>query len=114
MDNLKYLKQLSIEYPTVSSAASEIINLSSLLYLPKGTEHFISDIHGERDSFLHILKNGSGSVRQKIEDEFGDELDEDTKRNLATLIYYPEGKLKIAENEEKDFNAWCRQMIIYM
>ena len=114
MDNLKYLKQLSIEYPTVSSAASEIINLSSLLYLPKGTEHFISDIHGERDSFLHILKNGSGSVRQKIDDEFGSELDEETKKNLATLIYYPEGKLKIAEVEEKDFNAWCRQMMLYM
>ena len=95
MDNLKYLKQLSIEYPTVSSAASEIINLSSLLYLPKGTEHFISDIHGERDSFLHILKNGSGSVRQKIDDEFGEELDENTKKDLATLIYYPEGKLKL-------------------
>ena len=114
MDNLKYLKQLSIEYPTVSSAASEIINLSSLLYLPKGTEHFISDIHGERDSFLHILKNGSGSVRQKIDDEFGDELDENTKKDLATLIYYPEGKLKLVEEENKNFNDWCRQMLLYL
>ena len=114
MDNLKYLKQLSIEYPTVSSAASEIINLSSLLYLPKGTEHFISDIHGERDSFLHILKNGSGSIKQKIEDEFGDEIDENTKRDLATLIYYPEGKLKLVEEENKDFDSWCRQMLLFL
>ena len=64
MDNLKYLKQLYIEYPTVSSAASEIINLSSLLYLPKGTEHFISDIHGERDSFLHILNYAQNTLKQ--------------------------------------------------
>ena len=114
MDNLKYLKQLSIEYPTVSSAASEIINLSSLLYLPKGTEHFISDIHGERDSFLHILKNGSGSIKQKIEDEFANELDEETKKDLATLIYYPEGKLKLVETENKNFDSWCKSMILYL
>ena len=70
MRDKKYLERLSIQFPTAADAATEIINLSSALNLPKGTEHFITDIHGEYEPFLHILKNGSGSIRKKIEEEF--------------------------------------------
>ena len=96
MKDEKYLKLLSVQYPSAALAAQQIIKLSSILNLPKGTEHFVSDIHGEADSFLHVLKNGSGSIRKKIDDEFSDELSEGEKRELATLVYYPEEKLEIA------------------
>lgn len=99
MKDEKYLKLLSVQYPSAALAAQQIIKLSSILNLPKGTEHFVSDIHGEADSFLHVLKNGSGSIRKKIDDEFSDELSEGEKRELATLVYYPEEKLEIAESE---------------
>ena len=88
MQDEKYLKLLSSQYPSSAKAALEIIKLSSILNLPKGTEHFVSDIHGEAASFLHVLKNGSGSIRKKIDDEFGETLSENEKRELATLIYY--------------------------
>ena len=73
---LHYLKALSKQYPTVAAASTEIINLQSILNLPKGTEHFLTDIHGEYEQFLHVLKNGSGSVRRKINEEFGNTLSE--------------------------------------
>lgn len=91
----RYLQELSRRFPTIARAATEIINLSSELQLPKGTEHFISDIHGEHEAFLHILKNGSGSVRKKIHEEFDGELTSGEIRTLATLIYYPEQKLEL-------------------
>ena len=69
--DLRYLKSLAKQYPTVAAAATEIINLQAILSLPKGTEHFITDIHGEYDQFQHVLKNGSGAIKRKIEDEFG-------------------------------------------
>ena len=112
MKDEKYLKLLSVQYPSAALAAQQIIKLSSILNLPKGTEHFVSDIHGEADSFLHVLKNGSGSIRKKIDDEFSDELSEGEKRELATLVYYPEEKLEIAESEKSDFDAWCRKEIL--
>lgn len=108
----KYLKLLSNAFPTVKSAASEIINLSANLNLPKGTEHFISDIHGEYDAFNHILKNGSGSIAKKIDDEFGDELTVKQKKTLCTLIYYPEEKLELIERTEADFVEWCKQTLL--
>lgn len=99
MTDKRYLERLSYQFPTSAAAATEIINLSSILNLPKGTEHFITDIHGEYESFLHIIKNGSGAIRKKIEEEFADSLSENEKRALATLIYYPEEKLiKIARS----------------
>lgn len=73
-DEIRYLKSLSKQYPTVASAATEIINLQAILNLPKGTEHFITDIHGEYDQFQHVMKNGSGAIKRKIEDEFGKEI----------------------------------------
>ena len=95
MDNekIRFLKCLARQYPTIDSAATEIINLQSILNLPKGTEHYLSDIHGEFQAFSHVLRNGSGAVMKKIDEVFGDSLSAAEKRELASLIYYPEQKL---------------------
>ena len=97
-----YLKSLSKQFPTIADAATEIINLQAILSLPKGTEHFLTDIHGEYEQFNHVLKNGSGSVRRKIDEEFGNTLSVKDKRSLATLIYYPQEKLELVCQEEED------------
>ena len=86
---LKLLKQLSKQYPSIASASTEIVNLQSILNLPAGTEHFLSDLHGEYEQFDHVLKNGSGAIRRKIDEGFGNTLTQRDKRELATLIYYP-------------------------
>lgn len=99
---LKYLKSLAKQYPTIAAASTEIINLQAILNLPKGTEHFMTDIHGEYEQFNHILKNGSGSVRRKIDEEFGNTLSIKDKKSLATLIYYPEEKLDIVMQQEDE------------
>ena len=99
---LKYLKSLSKQYPTIAAASTEIINLQAILNLPKGTEHFMTDIHGEYEQFNHVLKNGSGSVRRKIDEEFGNTLSIKDKKSLATLIYYPKEKLDIVLQEEDE------------
>ena len=97
MDNddkdLRYLELLARQYPTIQSASTEIINLSAILSLPKGTEHFLSDIHGEHEAFLHVLKNGSGSLRRKIEELFRDSTLDQERRILSLLIYYPDEML---------------------
>ena len=85
----RYLERLSQLYPTIAKASTEIINLQAILNLPKGTEHFLTDIHGEYEAFAHVLKNGSGSVRRKIDDVFGNTMSSRDKQTLATLIYYP-------------------------
>jgi fructose-1,6-bisphosphatase-3 len=103
---IKYLNLLADKFPTVQSASSEIINLEAILNLPKGTEHFLSDIHGEYDIFSHVLRNGSGVVRQKIEDVFKNTLRKFIKDELATLIYYPEQKLALIEKRETDIDEW--------
>ena len=105
-EELRYLKVLSELFPDIPSAATEIINLQSILNLPKGTEHYISDIHGEFAAFSHVVKNGSGSVRKKIDDVFGHTLDNQTKRSLATLIYYPEEKMALVRKKETDLDNW--------
>ena len=94
---LKLLKSISREFPTIAAASTEIINLQSILNLPKGTEHFLTDIHGEYEQFNHVLKNGSGSVRRKIDEEFGNTLSNKDKKSLATLIYYPAEKLELIQ-----------------
>ena len=83
---LKYLKVLSKQYPSISKASTEIINLEAILNLPKGTEHFISDIHGEYEPFVHVLKNGSGVIKRKIEELFSSTIRESEKNTLATLV----------------------------
>lgn len=103
---LKYLKLLAEKFKNIQSASTEIINLEAILNLPKGTEHFLSDIHGEYDTFSHVLANASGVVRKKIEDVFGKTIREKDKRFLATLIYYPEEKLDLVLKEEEDPNEW--------
>ncbi|MDO5409005.1 MAG: fructose-1,6-bisphosphatase [Lachnospiraceae bacterium] len=106
--DLRYLRVLARRFPTISKASTEIINLSAILNLPKGTEHFVSDLHGEYEQFLHVLKNGSGSIKQKIEEEFGNTLSEKDKRTLATLIYYPEQKLALIEKQEREICDWYK------
>lgn len=104
----RYLQQLADVYPSIASAATEIINLQSILDLPKGTEHYMTDIHGEYEAFDHVLRNGSGAVRRKIEDVFGNTLSERDKRELAALIYYPDDKIEITKSEECDMKDWYR------
>ena len=111
MDNnmeLVYLKSLAKQFPTIASASTEIINLEAIMNLPKGTEHFLTDIHGEYEQFNHVLKNGSGSVRSKIDEEFGNTLSLRDKKSLATLIYYPVEKLEIVQEEEDNLEDWYK------
>ncbi len=104
----RYLEQLSESYPTIGSATTEIINLQSVLNLPKGTEHFLSDIHGEYDAFSHVLRNGSGAVRKKIDDVFGHTLGTQEKIALASLIYYPKERIELVRDTEPDMENWYR------
>jgi fructose-1,6-bisphosphatase-3 len=103
---IKYLRLLSDRFKNIQDASTEIINLEAILNLPKGTEHFLSDIHGEYDTFSHVLANASGVVRKKIEDVFGKTLRQKDKKLLATLIYYPEEKLDLVLKEEDDPDEW--------
>lgn len=107
-EHLHYLEQLSEMYPTIGKASSEIINLQAILNLPKGTEHFVSDVHGEYEAFSHVLKNGSGAVRKKIDDVFGETLNNSDKSALATLIYYPREKMELVKKEESDMDSWYK------
>ena len=104
----RYLERLSELYPTIARASTEIINLQSILNLPKGTEHFITDIHGEYDQFQHVMKNGSGAIKRKIEDEFGNSLSVAEKKGIAILIYYPELKLKQVLKTEENLEDWYK------
>nr|NQU89279.1 fructose-1,6-bisphosphatase [Bacteroidota bacterium] len=103
---IKYLNLLAEQFPTIQSASTEIINLQAILNLPKGTEHFLSDIHGEYEIFSHVLRNGSGVIRQKIEDVFKNTLRKFVKDELATLIYYPEEKLSHITQREENIEEW--------
>lgn len=105
----KYLDLLSQRFDSAEKLATEIINLESILELPKGTEHFVSDLHGEYESFQHVLRNGSGNVRAKINDIFGESLSEKEINDLAALVYYPEDKLKLVKNQfnaKRQLNVW--------
>ena len=112
MKDLKYLKLLSKSFPTISDAATEIINLEAILNLPKGTEHFLTDIHGEHEAFQHVIKNASGVIKKKVEDIFGHTLREWEKKELCTLIYYPEQKLKIIKAREHDIEDWYKMILV--
>ena len=107
-EDLHFLDMLSKQYPTVQAACTEIINLQAILNLPKGTEHFISDIHGEHEAFRHILHSASGVIREKLEDLFGTTLTRSERDQLATLIYYPEEKLEEIERDTEDMREWYR------
>nr|UWI51229.1 fructose-1,6-bisphosphatase [Clostridioides difficile] len=105
---LKYLKLLSKQYPSISKASTEIINLEAILNLPKGTEHFITDVHGEYEPFVHVLKNGSGVIKRKIEELFSNTIRDSEKKMLATLVYYPEQKLDLIIKQEKNIDDFYR------
>lgn len=105
---LKFLELLAQKFPTVAEASTEIINLEAILNLPKGTEHFLTDLHGEAEAFRHVLKNASGVIRQKVDEIFGNTLREAEKNALCTLIYYPERKLRLVKKCETDLDDWYR------
>ena len=104
--DLRYLTLLAQSFPTVAEASTEIINLQAILNLPKGTEHFLADLHGEYEAFQHVLKNASGNIKRKVNEIFGTTLREAEKRELCTLIYYPEQKLELVKESETDINDW--------
>ena len=107
-ERIAYLQLLAQQYPNVQAASTEIIKLRTILDLPKGTEHFMSDIHGEYDAFLHILNSCSGEVKEKIKDVFGNTISQRDRNDLATLIYYPKSKMALVADQEEDMDEWYR------
>ena len=105
-NDMRYLELLAQSFPTVAAASTEIINLQAILNLPKGTEHFLADLHGAFTPFQHVLRNASGNIKRKVSELFGNEIRESDKRELCTLIYYPEQKLDLVKQTEKDMNDW--------
>ena len=105
-NDMRYLRLLAHNFPTVAAASTEIINLSAILNLPKSTEHFLADIHGEHEAFQHVLKNASGNIKRKVKEIFGNTLRDAETRELCTLIYYPEQKLQTVKAVEADLNDW--------
>ncbi len=104
--DMHYLELLSSSYPTIAKASTEIINLEAILNLPKGTEHFLADLHGESQAFKHVLKNASGNIRRKVSELFKGDIRETERRELCTLIYYPEEKLELIKVTETDIDDW--------
>lgn len=98
--DLRYLRLLARDFPTISSVTTEIINLEAILHLPKATEHFMADLHGENEAFQHILRNASGNIKRKVNELFGNTLREQEKKDLCTLIYYPEQKLELVKTSD--------------
>ena len=113
-EELKYLTLLSEQYPTEQDVCTEIINLKAILNLPKGTEHFMSDLHGEYAAFTHILNNCSGVIREKVDLLFGDRLPEAQRSEICTLIYYPERKLKLVKQAGGDLDEWYRITLLQL
>ena len=109
--NLKYLTLLAREYPNIAAASSEIINLQAILKLPKGTEHFMSDLHGEDEAFTHIVNNASGVIKEKVDRVLGPGVPDQERAEFATLIYYPAQKLDELKERQTDLNAWYRQTL---
>jgi fructose-1,6-bisphosphatase-3 len=107
-NEIRYLKLLSNQYPSIAAACTEIVNLQAILNLPKGTEHFLTDIHGEYESFNHVLKNASGVIKRKINDIFGNSISQKDIKSLATLIYYPEQKLELMMKDEQNIEDWYK------
>ena len=104
--DLHYLHLLSQSFPTIAAASTEIINLEAIMNLPKGTEHFLADLHGESEAFQHVLKNASGNIKRKVNELFGNDIREAEKKELCTLIYYPEQKLELIKAAEQDIDDW--------
>ena len=114
METEKYNSIMHKFFKSPNEAISEIINLQAILNLPKGTEHFMSDLHGEADTFIHILKNASGVIRLKLEMVFKNFMTNSEIQDLLTLIYYPEERLKLIKSEEKDYEGWCKKTLLHL
>ena len=114
MRDIAYLKLLAREYPTIQSASTEIINLTAIQGLPKGTEYFFSDLHGEHEAFIHLLRSSSGIIREKIKETFGYVIPEDEQDELANLIYYPKRTLnQLAQSDSDHNNDDWKRITIY-
>ena len=111
MADIKFLELLSKDYPNIKAATAEIINLSAILALPKGTEYFLSDLHGEHEAFIHMLKSASGTVKSKIDEHYGGILSESDREDLAALIYNPQAEMARRKKSEADFDKWCMTVI---
>ena len=111
MADIKYLELLSKDYPNIAAASAEIINLNAILALPKGTEYFLSDLHGEHEAFIHMLKSASGTIRSKIDEHYGGILSEQDREDLAALIYNADAEIERRKRSETDFNKWCTTVI---
>ena len=111
-NELRYLTLLAEKYPSIQAASNEIIDLSAQLQLLKGTEHFLSDVHGEHEAFQHVIRNGAGSIWRKIEEMFANSLTKREQRNLATLIYYPEEKAPLMLQSVPDPAEWSRLTLV--
>ena len=111
MINKALLKNLSKQYPDIKAATEEIVNLSAILSLPKGTEFFLSDLHGEHDGFVHMLKSASGVIRNKIDDILGPTLSIEERDALAALVYNARAEIERRKKSEEDFDKWCKTVI---
>ncbi len=111
MSDLKYLKRLAKDYPNKMAASAEIINLKAILALPKGTEYFLSDLHGEHEAFIHMLKSASGTIKAKIDEHYGSILSEKDREDLASLVYNAEAELARRKKTESNFDDWCATAI---
>ena len=104
--DMRYLQLLSHSFPTIADASTEIINLEAILNLPKGTEHFLADLHGEYEAFQHVLRNASGAIKRKVNEIFGNTLRENEKKELCTLIYYPREKMTLLGETNRIDGNW--------
>ncbi|WP_251614266.1 fructose-1,6-bisphosphatase [Senimuribacter intestinalis] len=111
MPDIKFLELLLKDYPNIKAATAEIINLSAILALPKGTEYFLSDLHGEHEAFIHMLKSASGTIKTKIDEHYGGVLSDSDREDLAALIYNPQAELARRRKNEADFNKWCMTVL---
>ncbi len=111
MTDERYLRLLSEKFPNAQAVVTELINLRAILSLPKGTEHFVSDLHGESMAFIHMIKNASGVVRKKVDEVYGYSMDEDEKRALCALIYYPDERIEYERSVQSDINAWYKKRL---
>lgn len=105
-EDMRYLQLLARTFPNIAAASTEIINLEAILNLPKGTEHFLADLHGEFEAFQHVIRNASGAIKRKVNEIFGNSMREGEKKDLCTLIYYPEQKLNLIKESEPDMDDW--------
>ena len=106
------LRHLSKKYPNIEAVTEEIVNLSAILSLPKGTEYFLSDLHGEHEAFIHMLKSASGVIKAKVDEIFGPDLTQEEREDVAALVYNAEAEIKRRKVSEPDFDRWCKESIL--